>query len=167
MKASPVPVACLKHLLHINPLRNHRIKTGKQGKHAHVCRFACWELRPQSPGSQSKTLWLVLHKKTENAQFSVNLFSSFIRFSGSAHIACDVFKGFGVLPQQAHKGKMSDICPACNFSTVNIPLRVLPQIRKTRKRESPSNCKQFISLIATFSIIHSASKLLNFCYAAN
>ena len=127
MKASPVPVACLKHLLHINPLINHRIKTRKQGKHAHVCNFACWELRPQSPGSQSKTLWLVLHEKTENAQFSVNLFSSFIRFSGSAHIACDVFKGFGVLPQQAHKGKMSDICPACNFSTADIPLRVLPR----------------------------------------
>ena len=123
MKASPVPVACLKHLLHINPLINHRIKTRKQGKHAHVCNFACWELRSQSPGSQSKTLWLVFHEKTENAQFSVNLFSSFIRFSGSAHIACDVFKGFGVLPQQAHKGKMSDICPACNFSTADIPLR--------------------------------------------
>ena len=123
MKASPVPVACLKHLLHINPLRNHRIKTGKQGNHAHVYHFACWDFVPNPREHRVKTLWLVLHEKTENAQFPVNHFSSFIRFSGSAHIACDVFKGFGVLPQQAHKGKMSDICPACNFSTADIPLR--------------------------------------------
>ena len=149
MKASPVPVACLKHLLHINPLRNHRIKTRKQGKHAHVCNFACWELRSQSPGSQSKTLWLVLHEKTENAQFLVNHLSSFIRFSGSAHIACDVFKGFGVLPQQAHKGKMSDICPACNFSTADIPLRVLPRFGKSCKQAKLSNVYTF-ALLAAF-----------------
>lgn len=30
---------------------------------------------------------------------------------------------------------------------VPIPLRVLPQIRKTRKKKKPLNCKQFISLM--------------------
>ena len=39
-------------------------------------------------------------------------FIQVIRFSGLAHIACNVVKGIGVLPQQA---QLYYSCPACEF----------------------------------------------------
>jgi len=58
-------------------------------------------------------------RKTETTQFPVNYHSSFIRFSGSAHIACDVFKGIGVLPQHA---QLYYSCPACEFCFADKPV---------------------------------------------
>jgi hypothetical protein len=76
-----------------------------------------------------------------------------------------VFKGFGVLPQQAHKGKMSDICPACNFSTVYIPLRVLPANPENPQKEKAIKLQAIHLPYGSIFSFYITFKILNFCYA--
>ena len=105
------------------------------------CNSACWWRCPQSPGSQSKLCGLFSIKKTETIQFLVNYHSSYIRFSGSAHIACDVFKGVGALPQQAlcityallagfkfsEKVTQNDVAIPCGYRGVYGTLESVPE----------------------------------------